>query len=427
MYKMTGSLPGTSSLTKNSSRNNRWIYVLTLLFLANFMNYMDRVLVSAFAEEIKRDLAISDTQIGLLSGFAFAILYGLMAIPIAHFSDKGNRRNIIALCISIWSVMTSLTGFAQNFMQMFLTRVGVGVGEAGLYPAALSIISDSVSRNKRATAISIFISGGAIGSALGFMLAAQIAESYGYRMAFIVLGLPGLILALLIRFTMKEPSRQAPAPEDMQASKKVSLRLIWSNKALRHVLIAFPFASFVAYGTGAWGPAFFIRVHGLNLTDISLTFGPILGAAAIVGTLLGGKLTDHLSQRNERWAALVPSLALLISMPIFTAAFLATNYQTSIIIFFFGNLIIGGVTSPAMSLIQTLSPADTRARIMALAMLLSSLLGIGLAPVVIGMVSDFLEPSYGINSLRYALVFCLAFGLVSAYQFYQTSRFIKES
>lgn len=268
---------------------NYTLFILTTVYVFNFV---DRQILVILQESIKQELNLSDTQLGLMSGFTFAIFYVSFGIPIARLADKGNRRNIIAVSLTIWSAMTALSGAAQNFIQLLLARIGVGIGEAGGSPPAHSIISDLFPAKKRATALAIYSTGISIGILIGFLLGGWIDQYFGWRTAFLVVGIPGILFALILRFTIKEPPRglseKGNAIVDQHHSMKDVFRLLREKRSFRYIALGAGLAAYVSYTATSWLPPFMARVHGMGSGEIGTWLSLIFGIGSGLGYFMGG-------------------------------------------------------------------------------------------------------------------------------------------
>jgi len=415
----------TAIRTSAGSRQNHryaW-YVLFVLFLVSTFNYADRYIFSIVLEPLKAEFHLSDTALGLLGGVAFAVLYAGLGIPVARWADVGNRRNIISLAVAIWTLMTIACGLANNFIQLIIARVAVGIGEAGATPPSHSLIGDYFPVNERGRAIAIFTLGASAGYVLAFILGGWITVEFGWRAAFVAMGLPGLIVALLVRFSVKDP-RQATAfvrpperPDLLHAAVG-----FWSNRSYRHLCIGYSLSAFVGYGGVQWFPAFMARSHGVTLKEIGMTYGLVILVSGVIGVIAGGILSDRLVRRNVRWLALYPAVITLVNLPISLCAVLTRSYTTLLGLLFvssvFGNLILPGVLAALHAVIK---PGE-RALGIAVCFLFVNLIGMGLGPIAVGAISDLLNPSFGREALRYALAISYVLGLWIAFHWYVASR-----
>lgn len=382
-------------------------YGLALLFLVSFFNYLDRMVIAVLVEPIKRDLGLSDTQLGLVSGLAFALLYATCGIPLARIADQRSRKWLLTICLAIWSMMTALTGLARNFTELFAARMAVGVGEAGCVPASHSMIGDMFPPERRALAVGIFQAGGLIGLSVGLAAAGMAAEVFGWRKALIGVGLLGLPLALLMALTLREPERQHAAFE--RESAAAALVALARSRPLVHLVIGIAIGSFATYGMAQWLPAFFIRSHGLSLTGVGFYGGVTAGVGGVMGTLAGGWAMLHLRPRDQRWELWLPACGYLGCIPFYLTAFWVESAVLAYGIKFFGIFIAAAGGGVALAAIQTFAEPHRRATAVAVMMFLSSLIGLGLGPAAVGAISDALASRFGTESLRYALMISTAF------------------
>src|SRR5262245_16966802 len=293
-------------------------YALGLLFVVYVFNFVDRQILAILLQPIKQDLGVSDTAMGFLTGFAFAIFYAGAGLPIARWADTGTRRTVIALGLAIWSAMTAASGLARSFAELALARIGVGIGEAAGSPPAHSLLSDYFPPARRATALAIYSSGIYVGVMIGYLLGGWINEFFGWRAAFFVVGLPGLGLAVAVRLTLREPRHgHADSVSDAAAvhSTRDVLRFVWRRRSFRHIALGAATHAFVAYGSAAWSPTFLIRVHGMRTGEIGTWLGLIAGIAGGTGALVGGLLSDRLARRDQRWHAWLVALAAIANLP----------------------------------------------------------------------------------------------------------------
>jgi MFS family permease len=393
-------------------------YVLAILFVVYVFNFIDRSILNILAQSIKEDLGLYDWQIGLMGGIAFALFYTFLGIPIARLADTKNRRNIIAICLAAWSAMTAVCGLAQNFVQMLLARIGVAIGEAGGSPPAHSMISDLFASDRRATALGIYALGIPVGTMLGNLAGGWINEAMDWRTAFIVVGLPGVVMALIVRFTVIEPPRGfseqvVQAREDAPPIGFV-FRALWSRKSFRYMALGGALHALVGYGVGPFIAPLFMRVHGMGTADIGTALF-WLGFAGIAGTASGGWLADRLAKRDVRWYVWLPGIATLLSVPFSTTAYLwpepVQAFWIMVLPGFLGSYYLG----PTFSLAQGLVGIRMRALAAAILLFILNLIGMGLGPVVVGVASDLLNAytDLGAESVRWALVGVLLFNVLS--------------
>ena len=389
----------------NKKQNYKW-FVLIVLTIVYVFNFADRQILIILQEEIKEDLQLTDTQLGLLTGLGFALLYTTLGIPIAKLADKYNRKNILAFSLGFWSLMTVLSGRALNFFQLLLTRIGVSAGEAGGMPPSHSIISDYFPEKERGTAFSIYSMGVPIGILLGFIVAGLIASEYGWRAAFYALGIPGILLAILMYFIVKEPIRgqiDGQIENKKDPTFKEVIEELFSKKSFLYLCLGAGFTTFSSYSLNNFMPSFIQRVHGVDLMTVSINLGLSIGIGGLIGALIGGRLADIKGAKNKKWYLYVPMLSCITSFfPALIILFTASSKIALAAIFPYA-VFNAAFTGPVYAVGQTLANVKMRAFATALILLFMNGIGLALGPLSAGMLSDFLEPSLGNLSLRYAL------------------------
>lgn len=392
---------------KQGGRAAQTWYGLALLSLVSLFNYLDRLVIAVMIEPMKRDLGLSDTHLGVVSGLAFAMLYASCGIPLARWADRGSRKWLLALCLAVWSAMTALTGLARNFVELFAARMAVGVGEAGCVPAAHSMIGDMVPPERRAFAVGIFQAGGLVGLSIGLAIAGIMTEHYGWRATLLAIGLAGLPLALLIALTLPEPIRSG-SPE--RAEKTVTvLRVLVAHRPLVHLIMGLSIGAFATYGMAQWLPAFFIRCHGASVTQVGIYGALFGGASGVLGTLAGGAAMLRLRPLDTRWELWLPAFCYAFAVPTYAGSFWASDLDVALAIQFVAVFLAAGGGAVALAAIQTFAEPSRRATAVAVMMFLSSLIGLGLGPAFVGATSDYFAASFGTDSLRYALILSTAF------------------
>ncbi len=388
-------------------------YVLVLLVVVYVFNFIDRTILSILLEPIKAEFDLSDTQLGFLSGLAFALFYTFLGIPIARWADRGVRRSIIALAVLTWSGMTALTGFAQSFSMLLAARIGVGIGEAGCSPPAHSLLSDYFPAERRATALGTYALGIPIGSGIGYLAGGWLAEWFDWRTAFIVVGLPGVLLAGLVRLTLREPIRgaydvTAPASanetDDDRTSLVGVLGFMLSLRSFRHMSIGAALHAFYGYGAGAFNPAFFVRSHQLSVGEIGTWLAAIGFTGGVIGVYLGGFLSDRVAERDVRWYMWLPALSTAIYLPFAFLLYLWPTPHAALLMALPGALLGGMYLGPTFAMTQTLVRPEMRALASAILLFIINLIGLGFGPQGVGLLSDVLQPEFGVESLRYALL-----------------------
>jgi MFS family permease len=365
---------------------------MALLFVVYTSNFIDRTILSVLQQPIKEDLKLSDAQLGVLGGFAFAVLYSTLGVPIARLAESRSRKTIITASLVIWSAMTALCGFAQNYMTLFAFRVGVGVGEAGASPPAHSLIADYFPPRQRATALSIYSLGIPIGVLAGSVLGGLIAQRYGWRPAFMVVGVPGLLLALLTQTTLREPPRGFSEGGEAAGAATPSFREVLARLASRrsflHVAAGCSLASFANYGIGAFAAPYFIRTFHLGLAQAGVVLGVISGAAAAIGTLGGGVVTDRLGRKDRRWYVWVPAIGLLAGAPLLVAGYLAPSWPLAVALLSIPPVIQYSYLGPSFGVMHNMVTPRMRATATALLFLVINFIGLGFGPTLVGVASD---------------------------------------
>ena len=352
-------------------------------------------------------------------------------MPIARWADASVRRNIIAVAVAVWSSMTVLCGAAQNFWQLFLARAGVGVGEAGGSPPAHSIISDVFPANKRATALSIYSLGIYGGVLVGYIAGGYLASEFSWRVAFVVVGLPGLILAIMIRFLIHEPPRGLAESRDDVVAAQFSevVKLLWIRRAFRHIALGCALHAFVTYGLSAFLPIFLVRVHSMPIEQIGAILGLVAGIGGLLGTYGGGFLSDRLANRYDdtRWHLRVPLISTIAAIPFYWYSLIVADSGVAAAVTWFIPSVIGGMyLGPCLSMTHGLVGLRMRAQASAILFFVLNLIGLGLGPMMTGMLSDSLRPEFGELSIRYALVIMVLVNVWCATHYHLATRTLRE-
>jgi len=385
-------------------------YALGVLTVVYSFNFIDRQLLAILQEAIKADLQLSDSQLGLLTGFAFAAFYVTAGIPIARWADRGNRRDIVALSLFIWSFMTALSGFVQNYLQLLLARIGVGVGEAGGSPPSHAIISDIFPPQRRASALGFYSTGVNWGILFGFLAGGWLNEFFGWRVAFLVVGVPGILLALLVRLTLDEPVRgqsENRVAQDDAVPFAEALRTLWARRTFRHMAVGAGLNAFCGYSAANWTASFIIRSFDMNTGELGTWLALIIGGGGALGVFGGGLLADYLAPRDKRWYTWLPACAGLVSIPFMVGVYSADTAYMAL-----GLAVVPGIMSNVYlgnTIATTHGLVGLRMRTMssAILFLVLNIIGLGMGPWTIGVVSDLLAPSLEAESLRYAMLFIL--------------------
>lgn len=388
--------------------------MLAILVVVYAVNFIDRNILSILLQPIKEELGASDFEMGLLTGFAFAVFYTFAGIPIARLADRGSRRAIMAVGIAFWSLLTALSGAARSFGMLALARIGVGVGEASATPAAHSLISDYFPPERRTRALAIYNVGSSIGILFGLMLGGWLKEALGWRMTFAVVGLPGLLVALGVWLAIPEPRRglsEARADTGEAPGLGETLRFLASQRSYLHVAFAAALYACTGYGLLAWAPTFFVRVHGLGYAEVGWKLGLIIGISSAVGVLVAGALCDRLARRDVRWLVWIPALSTALFAPGYALFALAADTDLALLAYIPVNLASAVFAPPSYAIAQGLARLRMRALASAIMLFVINLIGLGLGPTLVGALSDALEPRFGVESLRYALLLALALTL----------------
>ena len=404
-------------------------YVLGVLFLVYVFNFIDRQILAILLEDIKADLGVSDSAMGFLTGFAFALFYTVAGLPIARWADVGVRRSIIALGLSVWSVMTALSGVAQNFLQLALARIGVGVGEAAGSPPAHSLIADYFPLERRATALSIYNMGISVGILFGLVAGGWLNDIWGWRVAFFIVGVPGLALAVLVRLTVREPPRggtEGTTADEPPLPIAEVFGFLWSLRSFRHLAIAAGLHAFTGYGFATWGPTFLRRVHDASATEAGTALGLIIGLGGIAGAYLGGVMSDRMGRKDLRYYLWIPAVSAFATLP-FTTGFLLLESQTLALIAYAPSVVFGAMWLGAiLAVTQGLVKLRMRAVASAVLFLIINLIGLGLGPQAVGIVNDLLASEFGDHASRYSLLLSTVMTAWSGVHFFLAARSVRE-
>jgi predicted MFS family arabinose efflux permease len=407
-------------------RHGRRRLTLALLLVVFALNFADRQILAILSEPIKREFGLSDAQVGLLYGFAFAVVYSIVGIPIARWADRANRARIINASLALFSLMTVACGLAGSYWQLVLARIGVGVGEGGTNPPSHSLIADLYPVHRRSTAMAVFALGPHAGIVLGFVLGGVVGQLWGWRAALITAGAAGLAVALVTNRLLQEPPRESlhAATRRGAASPAVrtSLRSIFRHPSMRHMFIGGTVASIAAYAAIGWLPAFLIRSHGLGPAAAGSLLALLLGALGGAGTLLGGLLADRLGQRDPAWRLRVVAVAFFAVVPFWAAALLAGKLAATVALLIVPTAVLGVYLGPTFAMVQSLVEPTMRAFAAAVLLFVGSLVGLSAGPVVVGMLSDALRAAHGPESLRLALLVVVPLYLWSAAHYFAASR-----
>lgn len=397
-------------------------YVLAVLTAVYVFNFVDRQLLVILQEPIKAELNLSDSQLGLLTGFAFALFYVICGLPIARWADKGVRRDVISIALTVWSLMTALSGLAGNYAHLLLARIGVGVGEAGGSPPAHSMISDIFSKKKRALALSIYSIGVYIGMLLGFAVGGWIADAFNWRIAFFVVGLPGILLAIIVRFTVREPERGwSEGSKEVETSApplSQVVNLLWTRRSFRFIALGAAFQAFIIYGIGNWFPSYFLRSYDISLTSVGAWMALTAGIGGGTGSFFGGWVSDRLGSKDARWYLWVPAILVVLVVPVLLVALTTNNLRLALILTAPFNFLTAAYLGAVVAVSHNLVTLRMRALTSAILFFVLNLIGLGFGPLCVGMLSDTLTRQDIQTPLGTAMLICGIIAAIAAGMFY---------
>lgn len=414
-----------------SEPSNRRGLTLGLLVIVAILSYVDRQVFTLFQDDIKVELGLDDAQLGLLTGIAFAAFYALAAFPIARYADRGDRRLVIAVCVSIWSVATAFSAFAHNFWQMLLARVGLAAAEAGAGPAGLSLLTDIFPKDRRTTIISVMLAANAVGLSGGLALAGWLSQWYDWRTVFIIVGLPGVAVGLLVYLLAAEPRRRgaAVAAPPRQSSIGEVLRTMASNPSLRWVALLLCMVPVTGFAFILWGASFFQRVHDMDKTETGFWLGGAMAAGLVIGNLVAGWVSDRYGKANPRFNGWFAGIGLLLSFPFGFFFAVSDNAYVALACFVVVKFMMTLHLGPIIALCFAQVPEQMRAMMSATINMFIGLAGVGLGGTVAGFLSEAFTPGYGDLSLQPALAvlsFCLLVGGIAAIMAGRTAKPLEE-
>jgi MFS family permease len=408
-------------------------YVLVVLLLTYVVNVMDRGVLALLLQSISKEFQLTDSQLGVLASLPFAICYSTLGIPIAAVADRTSRRGVLTACVAIWSVATAACGMAFNFVSLIVGRAFTAVGEAGGTPPSHSLISDYFSREERATALSIYALGVPVGTMAGNLLGGWGNHFYGWRATFLLIGLPGLLVAALVWFTIREPPRghsELTTAKPLEKAPPLAevIRFLAGYASFRHMCLAAGLHSVVWYAGSQLNAVFFQRSHGMSSGEAGTWLAMFAGVGAL-GTLIGGVLSDRLAARtnDRRWYMWVPGIATLVMVPFQFFAYLSNDLNLVIPSFFIMISLASMFFGPSFAVSQTLATLRTRAVATSLLLLVQTLVGLGLGPLIAGEISQSLKPSVGDDSFRYGLCFVGFMNIWAAYHYFAGARSIRQN
>lgn len=408
-----------------------------MLTTAYALNHLDRQVLNIVLNDIGIEFQLTDLQLGSLSGFAFALIYAVLGFPIAKLAKPGRRKTILVTAIGVWSGMTMLMGLTTNYIQIFFARIGVGIGEAGCVPPSHSMIADAYPKEKRATSLAIFSAGTNIGIFLSFLVGGVIAAKYGWRAAFLVAGLPGLLLGVVMLFTLREPDNSTSLVNsdvgDDVGDEKLErpsyfevLRTLYNEPSTRHVIIGAALVSMVGYGSLTWLATFLTRIHDMELPQIGLYLAFVVGVLGAIGTWAGGWFADKLGRNNPDWRMKFVAVSILAATP-FAIMFYLSNDLVFALVFLIVPAALGAMfTGPSFSHVYSAIEPAKRPMATAVLMFILNFVGLGIGPILVGFISDVLSATQGTDSLRYALVAIQLLGVWAAMHFWLAGSCIKK-
>ncbi|MGB5719080.1 MAG: MFS transporter [Woeseiaceae bacterium] len=404
-------------------------YVLFLLMVVYIFNFIDRQILVILQESIKEELSLSDKQLGLLSGFTFAIFYVVCGIPIARMADRYNRVNIVSASIAVWSAMTAISAFVGNFWQLLAARIGVGIGEAGASPPSHSIISDYFPHEERGRALSFYSMGIYIGILIGFLLGGWINQFFGWRTAFLVVGLPGILMAVVVKLTLREPPRgqlddgdHAEAPD---SNIVVDLKWLWSLRSFRYAAFAAGFNAFLGYGALNFMPSFAIRIYEVPIGLVGTWLALIAGLAGAAGVYAGGHMSDHLGKRDDRWAYWVAGISTLAAGILLLPMMLSGDQYVMWSIYALVALSQSMFLGPTIAMAHALVGPRYRALSSSVLFFVLNIIGLGFGPLTVGAISDALAPSMGVDSIRWAIMSTAMAAFIGAALYFNAARYVR--
>ena len=382
-------------------------YAMVILAIVYMFNFVDRQILAILLPQIRDEFGTSDAYLGFLSGTAFALFYVTLGVPIAQYADRCNRRNLIAASVALWSAMTALSGMAANIWHLTAARIGVGIGEAGCSPPAHSMISDYFPPEKRSTAMGFYTLGISAGIMTAYLAGGWVAQNIGWREAFFVVGIPGLLLAAIVRFTVQEPKRGASesrASGGEQPRLIEVVRFLADRRSFIHMAMAAGLSTFVGYSVIGFLPSFMVRSFHMEIAELGRWLGLILGISGGAGFFFGGYFADHLGRGSHRKAFNFIAMTILVSAAILALTFLAQNSTTALLLFILPAATMNVYLAPVLAQAQSLVALRMRATTSALVLLIINVIGLAFGPLITGMLSDALEPKFGEESMRYALL-----------------------
>lgn len=405
-------------------------YILTVLTLVYTVNFVDRQILPILLPSIKAEFHVSDAALGLLIGPTFAFFYAILGVPLAMLADRVSRRKLIGISLLLFSVVTLLCGMTARFWHLVLARIGTGIGEAGTGPASQTIISDLYPPAERARAQAIYATGVNGGVLIAFAMGGVVAEWFGWRAAFVVAGIPGVLLAIVLLLTLDEPERGRtdPAADDDLPAPPLAmvLKTLWANKAFRLAVLGGCTTCFTGYAVGGFFPTMLVRTHHMRLDEIGLAIALIAGVGGGLATYAAGHVADRLARRDVRWHFYVPAIAAFLPLPLAPLCFLSDDTAVALVASVPILSLTAAFIGPVVAIIQRLVPLRMRATAIAVLILVDSLVGLGLGPQFVGLVSDWLAPALGADALRVAMLCAMIGSTLSVAAFMTAAQYLGE-
>jgi len=396
IYKEENKAAGKSTDLANNS-------TLFLLMMVLLLHLVDRQIMAILAEPIKKDLHFSDTQIGLLTGLGFSFIYSVLGIPIARLADRYDRRKIISIATASWSVMTAVSGMATGFFTMLLARMGVAAGEAGGIPPLHSLVADLYPEHKRARAFSIVQLGGPLGVLIAFFGGGLLVAYFDWRAVFYGAGLLGVLFAVVIWIYLPEPRRHAKITVKEKGSSLAAIRVLVSQPAYVHLVLGTALGGFGLYAMIIWFPSFLQRSFALSVSQTGIVLGVLFGVIGGISVLVIGVIADRHFLKDKGAHAKIPALMMFIAVPFFVAGLMSQTITMAIVMFIIPIMMVSAWHAPTFAAIQKVAPQENRAMATAFSMFVMNMIGLGLGPLVVGILSDYFEPVFGVDSLKIGL------------------------
>jgi len=398
-----------------------------MMFLISILNYLDRQVLSIVQEDVKKDLLLSDSQLGTLA-LVFGVTHALFAIPIGRVADRKPRKTILAACLVVWSGFTAVCGAVGSYTTLLLARMGVGLGESGVTPTSYSLVSDKFPLNKRATALAFLALGIPLGSMFSLILGGALTESVGWRMTFVIFGIPGFIVAAIFLLTIKAPMRGAAdkIKNAKQSGFWETMKYLFSTRSFSLVFWGSSFQSMMTFSILSWMPSFYIRQFDLSASEVGLTYGLVLGGVGLVSILSSAYLADTLGKRDVRWYSWILGFSLLIAVPLTYMSFIGGSFFISLVYFAIGVFFLNATVAIINVLIQSTAPVQMRGVASATKTTGVSFIGYGLGGYLIGVLSDYFEPSYPNEGLKIALIYGLGFFLIAGILYLMSASSLKK-